>query len=118
MPPPRPPRATPQQGLDVLRRHRVPGERDLGLADTLGFIGRGLKADARRSGGLGAAWSTQLPAALIDRTEILSVARGVLRVRCDDSATLHEVSAWLRAGGHDRLVRAAPVALSKVKLEL
>ncbi len=93
-------------------------DRDLGLADTLGALGRNLKAEARKSGGIGAAWAAAVPAELLERTQIVALSRGVLRVRCDDAATLHQVSQWLRAGGQDQLVRLAPVALSKVKPEL
>lgn len=115
---PRPASTTPQRTLDRLREFRVRPDPDLALTNWMGFAARELKARAKQAGGLGSAWAQSLPPDLLDRTEILTVSRGVLKVRCDDSATLDAVNHWLRAGGQQRLVRLAPSTLTKVRLTL
>jgi hypothetical protein len=104
--------------LQRLREHRLAPERDLSLADSAGAAARELKSRARQVDGLGSAWAESVPPDLLDRTEVLALSRGVLKVRCDDAATLDTLNHWLRAGGQDHLARLAPAALTRVRLVL
>jgi hypothetical protein len=112
------PRQPTQADLDRLRRFRAQPEFDLSCRETLARIGQQLQRQHRHVGGLGTLWAELLPKDLLDRTRVLGLWRGILKVQCDDSATLHQVDLWLREGGQTALIRQAPTGLSRVKLTL
>lgn len=78
--------------------------------------GRDLKRLERRLGAVAQAWSATCPSAMLCRTTIDGVSRGVLTIRADDSATRFEVDRWLRGGGEREFVSCCPISVRKVRL--
>lgn len=86
------------------------------MRDAAGAIGRELKAQARRVGGLGGMWAALCPAELLPHTTLVSLSRGVLTVRCDDASAKYQVHQWLKEGGETALIRRVPAGVTKVRL--
>ncbi|MGQ0627505.1 MAG: DciA family protein [Phycisphaerales bacterium] len=108
--------AAPEPTIADLRAWRTKPDRDLGLSGVLGAARSDLRKRARSVGAMGNAWRGVVPAEFMERCAIVSFSRGVLLVRCDDSAARFELDRFLRCGGELALIRAAPAGLSKVRL--
>lgn len=104
--------------LDNLRQWRNRPEKDLSLASPLAEVARDIKRRARSFGSLGAAWQQLTPPDLVERTSLVSLARGILTVRCDDAACKFELDRWLRSGGEVAVIKRAATTLNRVKLVL
>ncbi len=108
----------PDRLLKRLREWRVAPERDLTLGAPLGEFANEIKRRRRSMGSLGAMWQQLAPPELVERTSLISLSRGVLTVRCDDSACKFEIDRWLRAGGEIELIKHAATRLNRVRLTL
>lgn len=104
--------------IERRRGQRVWPERDLSLAEILGDEERKLRQRHRAVGCVAGLWNELTPAELVEKTELVGLTRGVLRVRVTDSAARFALDRWLRSGGEAELVRRAPVGVRKIKLVL
>lgn len=102
--------------LKRLRTLRAPRERDLTIAAAVKDAERDARKKARATGGIGAAWESAAPAALVSRALPVSLTRGVLTIRAADAAARFELDRWLRSGGEITLARAAGVAIKRTKI--
>ncbi len=110
------PNPLPSADLEQLRTWRNLPERNLSLDTVFSSARKDLKKRARALGGIGAAWAALIPAQLLERATLVSLQRGILTVRCDDSATRFELDRFLRCGGELALIRKAPAGLTRVRL--
>jgi glycerophosphoryl diester phosphodiesterase len=104
--------------IERLRGNRKRTEPARAITESLGRAAESLRAQQRKSSGLGAVWQTLCPTHLIDRTSVESLRRGTATIRVEDASTRFELDRWLRTGGLDDLIHASPAALRRVKLVL
>ncbi|MBA4027930.1 MAG: hypothetical protein C0475_02095 [Planctomyces sp.] len=102
--------------LNQLRAWRTRGEPDLTLKLPLARMSKEIRQQAGTLGRLTPAWIALVPAEARARATLVSLARGVLTVRCHDAAVRFELDRWLRGGGEMDLVRAVPSGLLRVRL--
>lgn len=103
-------------GVQRLREARVRGPRDSSLAPDMDRAMREAAQLRRATSGCAEAWSKVVPPALLQRTALEGVSKGVLTVRVPDASTRFELDRWLRGGGHKVLAGACRVGLSRVKV--
>jgi hypothetical protein len=106
------------QRIERLRAWRASPVPDVSLRDPLASAAREFKRQARTFGSLGSAWTALAPEGVGDRAALVSLARGVLTVRCEDAATRFELDRWLRGGGETALISRASAKVNRVKLVL
>ncbi|MFG0283920.1 MAG: DciA family protein [Phycisphaerales bacterium JB039] len=102
--------------LARLREHRTRSAPDRDLAPEMMTLEKLLRRQHRAVGGVGVAWAQAVPKDLAQQTSPVSLTRGVLKVRVLDAATAHKMDRWLRQGGLDALIDAAPGQLKRVRL--
>jgi hypothetical protein len=102
--------------IERRRSQRVWPERDLSLGEVLGEEERKLRQRHRAVGCVAELWNELTPAGLVEKTELVGLTQGVLRVRVSDSSARFALDRWLRTGGEAELVRRAPVGVRKIKL--
>jgi hypothetical protein len=118
MPAPRKPELDPRvadASLDRLRGHRVRTPRDLSLSD-LAAKAREYQRASKNLGGAARAWEAACPPALLARTRVVALARGVLTIGVDGASTRYALDRALRSGGLLTLRQASNAAISKVKM--
>ncbi|MGD9689260.1 MAG: DciA family protein [Phycisphaerales bacterium] len=98
-----------------LRALRTPPERDLSVAGPIARAASELKRRATNLGALGPAFDELVPPALRARAHLEGLRRGVLTVRCADSAARYELDRWLRGGGEISLIRRSGARLTRVR---
>lgn len=103
--------------LKELREAKVRPAPDQSAGRVAGVMRDKLVQAERGLRGVGGVWDVACPAELVERTEVVGVSRGVLRVRVSDSATRYELSRWLRGGGERAVIEASRHPIRKVKLE-
>lgn len=99
--------------LRALRNHPA---KELSLAPLIGDAADGYKRRMRNLGSLGAAWRDLAPPELVNTSELVGLARGVLTIRAADSAARFEIDRWLRGGGEIELVKRAAARLTRVRV--
>lgn len=104
------------QRLERLRRYRATHPGAPTLANELKRQTATLAKQYRSLHGLGEAWGRVVPAEIGKTVQIVSLRRGVLTVRCGDSAAGYLLDRWLRDGGLEALRRHSPAALTRVKV--
>jgi hypothetical protein len=102
----------------LTRRRERESRRDLGRAMGPGFaaLERRLRQQAKRLGGIGDAWRDICPLAVVDRTKVLALSRGVLSIGVVNEADRFTLDRFLRSGGERELARRSPTTLRRVKL--
>ncbi|MEQ9455378.1 MAG: hypothetical protein RLN76_12405 [Phycisphaeraceae bacterium] len=107
--------------LEKTRKRLSRGERDL----TLGFMQKqfqvGVERPWKRLSEIIDVWGAVMPAAVVERTRLQGLQRGVLRVGVSDSAMLYEVDRLLRSGLQRELVqriKGGGATLRKVRLSV
>jgi hypothetical protein len=103
-------------GLQRLRDARVRPPRNLSLAPDMDRAIREAASQRRSTGGCADAWSRIIPPALLAKTSLEGVSKGVLTVRVPDASTRFELDRFLRSGGQKQLVSACRANLSRVRL--
>lgn len=106
------------QRLEVLRQSRRAPDAPPGIGAMFQAQAKQLRRLERSLAGIGGAWTELCPPALLERTCIVSLRRGVLTIGVSDSAVLYEVDRLLRTGAQRQLVRSCPSTLRKVKVVL
>lgn len=106
------------QRLARLRELRVRRAADLSLAGDFDAMARELARRKKALAGAAEAWERVCPPALLAKTALEGLARGVLTVRVPDAATRFELDRFLRCGGEDALVRASRAPLRRVRAVL
>jgi len=102
--------------LESLRRLRVHEGRDLGVSALFERTAADLKRTERSLGAAADAWRAVCPAALLDRTSVVSLNRGVLTIGTDSASTRYELDRVLRSGGERELIRSCRASVRKVKV--
>jgi hypothetical protein len=102
--------------LTRLRQHRIRQTPERPISADLTPLEKALKARHKAVGGVGIAWAQAAPKELAGKAAPVSLTRGVLKVRVLDAATAHKMDRWLRQGGLDALIDAAPGQLKRVRL--
>jgi hypothetical protein len=105
--------------LDQLRQLAAAREfsgRPIGVS--MSNAARHLARDAKRLGSAGEAWMTICPSHLLEKTAILGLTRGELRIAVADSAAMYELDRFLRCGGEATLARASSAPINRVRLVL
>lgn len=102
--------------LARLRASRVRPTADRPISVDLTPLEKAIRARHKAVGGVGLAWAQAAPKELADKAAPVSLTRGVLKVRVLDAATAHKMDRWLRQGGLDALIDAAPGQLKRVRL--
>lgn len=102
--------------LEKLRKYRVRGERDRHIGDEVVRQRTELEKVRKSLKGAGEAWGKVIPEAIAKRCRLVSLARGVLSVRTEDSATGYELDRFLRGGGLREVQRACTVTVSRIKI--
>ncbi len=102
--------------LARLRDRRVRAAPERAIAGDLLPLEKDLRARYRAVGGVAVAWAQAVPKELVSSASPVSLTRGVLKVRVLDAATAHKMDRWLRQGGLDALIDAAPGQLKRVRL--
>jgi len=102
--------------LARLRQNRVRPAADRPISADLTPLEKALRARHKAVGGVGIAWAQAVPKDLSRTASPVSLTRGVLKVRVLDAATAHKMDRWLRSGGLDALIDAAPGQLKRVRL--
>ena len=115
--PPRAP-ASPEEfaGVQRLRESRLRPARDLTMAREMDRAMREAVALRRATGGCADAWSRIIPSALLAKTALEGVSKGVLTVRVPDASTRFELDRFLRSGGQTQLVSACRASIGRVRL--
>ena len=105
--------------LDMLRT-RAAARSAVGrsLSSFMATAQRDLIKRERRLGDVNEAWASVCPAPLLERTAILSLNHGVLRIAVADSAAMYELDRCLRGGGEVELARACQAPVHRVRLAL
>ncbi|MCA9292574.1 MAG: hypothetical protein KDA20_02035 [Phycisphaerales bacterium] len=88
------------------------------LGGAMAALQRKVKRDARRLAGADEAWNTTCPPHLLDRTAIIGLSRGELRIAVADSATMYELDRCMRSGGEAALARQSAAPIQRVRLTL
>lgn len=107
---------SPAQQLQLLRENRGMRERASSVGSLVEAVGADLRDLEKRIGGVASAWNASCPPALIGRTLVEGLVRGVLTIRADDASTRFELDRWLREGGQRTLVKQCPTTVRKVKI--
>ncbi len=103
--------------LSDLREAKVRAAPDQSAGRVVGVIREDLVKAERRLHGVGEVWDRVCPGEHVGRTEVVGVARGVLRVRTSDAGTRYELARWLRSGGEREVIKASRHPIRKVRLE-
>ena len=92
--------------LKRLRQWRVGKEADLSLAFLQDQFKREVARPHQQLAQLVEVWEALVPAALVRRTRLESLSRGILKIGVHDSATLYELDQLLRHGLQGQLIAA------------
>ena len=108
-----------QEHLDRLRQSRSLPHPDL----SLGFLTEQFKRDVakpyKQLGDLAVLWAELLPAALVQRSRLVGLSRGVLHVEVDNAAAHFEIDRLLRGGMQKRLIQSHKgAAMRKIQLKV
>lgn len=109
----------PQERIERVRRSRIRPDRD----ETLGFLVPAFQREVarphRQLAALAEVWVELVPAEVADRTRLDGLARGVLAVAVDSSATLDTLDRLLRGGLKVAIIKAhTGPAIRRVKLSV
>ena len=88
--------------ISNLRTLRSKAGPDLSISDDVGRVIRDIGRSKRTAKGLDTAQlrlAKLAPRTIAQACTLLSLSRGVLTLRCEDSASAYQVDHWLRAGG-------------------
>jgi hypothetical protein len=102
--------------LNRLRALRVARVKDAALAPEFERLRADLSRRRRGGGGAEAAWEVVVPDALREKAEVVGLSRGVLNVRVRHASARFELDRFLRSGGEAALIRAAMVAIKRVRI--
>jgi hypothetical protein len=105
-----------QPSLARLRQLRVPRERDAALAADIERLRAELIRRRRAGVGTAGAWACTVPPELAEKSTVIGVFRGVMKVRARDAATRFALDRYLRSGGEAAVIRASPIAVKRVRL--
>ncbi len=86
------------------------------LSGPLADLRQKLNDERRKAGKIGAAWAAVAPDDLKAIADVVGLVRGVLTVRCRDSAAHFEVDRWLSSEGRSLLLAAAEAPVRRIKL--
>lgn len=108
-----------QEHLERLRKSRSLPDKDL----TLGFLPEQFKKEVAKPyaqlGDLAVLWAEMVPAALVERSRLVGLSRGVLHVEVDNPASHFEIDRLLRGGLQKQLIRLHKgPALRKVSVKV
>jgi len=108
-----------QEHLDRLRKNRMLPNPDL----SLGFVAEQFKRDVakpfKQMGDLAVLWRELVPAALVERSRLVGLSRGVLHVEVDNPAAHFEVDRLLRGGLQKQLIQShRGAAFRKVSIKV
>lgn len=108
-----------QDHLDRLRKDRSLPNPDL----SLGFVAEQFKRDVakpyKQLGDLSALWQDLVPAALVDKSRLVGLSRGVLHVEVDNPAAHFEIDRLLRGGLQKQLIQSHKgAAFRKVSIKV
>ncbi len=106
----------PFRRIEALRRFRATARPEAGAGELFLRAGDDLARAERSLGAASEAWQRVCPPALVARTSIVSLFRGVLTIGVDSAAVRYEVDRMLRAGGERELTRACRTTVRRVKL--
>jgi hypothetical protein len=104
------------RALEDLRKQHARPMRDLAIAGPMGDLMKQIKAQSRRLSGGGQAWAKVVPPQLLERTTVVSLQSGVLKIKVLDSATKFELERWLKQGGQMQVIREAATTINRIKL--
>lgn len=110
------PRRSPQQQLENLRAHRVRPAPDTSMNALFGAERRTVQRAHKRLGAIAEAWNTACPSDLLDRTALLSLARGVLTVAVPDASAMYDLDRALRSGLERQIVSLSRAPVRKIKV--
>ncbi len=102
--------------LNRLRVLRVARTKDTALGPEFERMRADLSRRRRSGGGAEAVWEVVVPDALREKAEVVGLSRGVLRVRARHASARFELDRFLRSGGEAALIRAATVAIKRVRV--
>lgn len=92
------------------------GPRDSTIVGEIEQVTRALQAQERALGGLGRAWTMQVPEELSRVTVAQRVHAGVLTVVARDASARYDAEMWLAEGGLARIRAASPKTLRRIKI--
>jgi len=116
MPPPKPPA---DAYLDRLRSWRNRKEFDHSMSFLAGQFKREVEKPYKQLAAMAELWATLLPAALLARTKLEAIHRGVLKVTVDSSGALYELDRLLRGGLEGELItRHKGPSVRKIQLRV
>ena len=105
--------------LKRLQKWRVRPDPDLSLSFLKDQFKREVARPHQQLKQLIVLWESLLPPALVSRTRLDSLSRGVLKISVDDSATLYELDQLLRSGLQQQLISASRKSpLHRVQLRI
>lgn len=108
-----------QEHLERLRKYRSLPSRDLSLSFMAEQFKRDVAKPFQQLGDLATLWRELVPAALVERSRLVGLSRGVLYVEVDNPAAHFEVDRLLRSGLQDELIkRHRGPAFRKVSIKL
>lgn len=94
-----------QKHLERLQKSRSLPNRDL----SLGFLAEQFKREVakpyKQLGDLAALWRDLVPSALVERSRLIGLSRGVLHVEVDNPAAHFEIDRLLRSGLQKQLIQ-------------
>ncbi len=102
--------------IERLREHRVKEPPRRALGDLLTARAKQFKRESKGTGVVAQAWSELCPAALLARTGVVGVSRGVLTLAADDSAARFEVDRVLRCGVERKLLKRLALDVRRVRV--
>ncbi|MBX3364674.1 MAG: DUF721 domain-containing protein [Phycisphaeraceae bacterium] len=105
-----------RQILTQRRSIRPVPELQTPISDHLAELRSRLDAERKASGKAGDAWASVAPDDLKAMADVVGLVRGVLTLRCRDSAAHFEVDRWLRTEGRGLLLSAAHAPVRRIKL--
>lgn len=108
-----------QEHLERLRRSRSLPKRDLSLSFMTEQFKRDVAKPYKQLGDLAELWCELVPAALVQRSRLIGLSRGVLHVEVDNPAAHFEVDRLLRGGLLKQLIQSHKgPAIRKVQIKV
>lgn len=108
-----------QEHLDRLRKSRSLPNKDLSLSFLAEQFKREVAKPFAQLGDLAVLWRELVPSALVERSRLVGLSRGVLHVEVDNPAAHFEIDRLLRGGLQEELIkRHRGPAIRKVSIKL
>ena len=95
-----------QEHLDQLRKSRSLPTRDLSLGFLSEQFNREVAKPYQQLGDLAVLWRELVPPALVERSRLIGLSRGVLHVEVDNPAAHFEIDRLLRGGLQKQLIQS------------